>query len=530
MNLIELIDRVEMKKMLFFLLGLSLAVKLFLLIALQYESFNPDGLLYISAAEKISQGHFREALSIYRMPLYPLLITMVHFFVSDWALAGKLVSLILAVLTLIPLYLISIQLFSRAAAFWACLAFALSPVPNYWAVEILRGPSYLFVFAWTIYFALKAIQTTRPIFFVLAIAFSLLIFLLRVEGIIFIPVFILFLLFLVTGRGREKKRYRPGFFIYTGFWVFIGLVGSMLVGGDLIEYNRIDEVIESVTGIFNLSFLDNYFNIYDQLVALEDSSPYPGGKQNFAEIARHYMPLIYLLGIFETVIRILFPLFLIPLIWGFRNTMDRQRIFLITMTGSYLFFIYFTLIEGDFIQKRFLSAPVFLLYPWVGAGLTALVNGMKKRTWPKWLITVILALFIALPLSKIFDTLGDKDDLKYRAGKWLASQPAMMESKIVTTDKLILFFAGLKYYDGKGEKYVYLKSSKHKIKFYAIIEKYAKDHRMDVIIVAVSKKDKRLIPRFTFFKKCKSFDGKKDYVEFHVSPKIYGKLQKTTAD
>jgi hypothetical protein len=45
---------------------------------------NHDGVLYITAAQKLAEGAFREALAIYRMPLYPLLIALTHLFLVQF--------------------------------------------------------------------------------------------------------------------------------------------------------------------------------------------------------------------------------------------------------------------------------------------------------------------------------------------------------------------------------------------------------------------------------------------------------------
>jgi len=167
MNMImeKISDWTETKKGLYFILGLSAIIKVLVLIVLSDKAINNDGLLYISAAQHFASGYFKEGLALYPMPLYPFLIAIVHFVISDWVLAARLISLVSLVLAIIPLYLISKELFNYRIAFWGCLAFALTPLPNSWVVYVTRGPVFIFFFAWAVFFALKAIRLKKPGFF-----------------------------------------------------------------------------------------------------------------------------------------------------------------------------------------------------------------------------------------------------------------------------------------------------------------------------------------------------------------------------
>ncbi|MCD4687923.1 MAG: hypothetical protein K8R55_01160 [Desulfuromonadaceae bacterium] len=116
-----------------FLLLVSLILKIAVL--LSDEVINIDGARYIAAAQQFAQGNFSEGLSIDWMPFYALLIAGFHFLIPDWVLAGQLISLFSLVFALIPLYLLSRDLFDEKVAFWAGLAFVLSPMLNARAVD-----------------------------------------------------------------------------------------------------------------------------------------------------------------------------------------------------------------------------------------------------------------------------------------------------------------------------------------------------------------------------------------------------------
>ena len=65
---------------------------------------NPDGVLYIAAAQQYAVGNFSEALQLYPMPAFPLLIAMVHMVIPDWVAAARVITITAMVLSSIPLY------------------------------------------------------------------------------------------------------------------------------------------------------------------------------------------------------------------------------------------------------------------------------------------------------------------------------------------------------------------------------------------------------------------------------------------
>ena len=187
-----------------FIFTLCISAALKTIVALFNKPFNSDGVLYISAAQYFATGHFKEGLDLFPMPLYSLIITAVHFIVPNWEVAAKLISITSMVLATIPLYLLTTELFNRKAAFWACLAFAVSPLPNDWAVDVIRGPIFVFFVLWAVYFAQNAIISKRPIFFFLTAFFSCVSLFLRIEGVIIIPFFFFFTMCLILIK-REKE-------------------------------------------------------------------------------------------------------------------------------------------------------------------------------------------------------------------------------------------------------------------------------------------------------------------------------------
>ena len=524
MNMImeKVSDWTETKRGLYFILGFSAIIKISALIALSDKAINNDGLLYISAAQQFASGHFKEGLALYPMPLFSLLITAVHFVVHNWVLAGRFLSSTALLMALIPLYMLTSELFNRKAAFWACLLFSLAPAPNIWSVDIIRGPAFVFFFAWAVFFAQRSIRSIKLTDFLLTVLFAGISIFLRIEGVIFIPFYVLFIIGLAVVKPRERIALFKNILIWIAFPLLGLLILLVFLGPERVYFNRMDQVVLEAQNIFNFKFLDNYHRIYQELKAFEDSSPFTGsGKQNIIAITRHYMSIIYLLGLLEGLIKVLFPFFIIPLYCGFKRPFFRNQVLILVFVASYLLMVYCYAIKVDFVRARFLLAPAFLLYPWIGAGMEKLFTFMKRYSKPKMFSIVFTLFFIVTPVCKTVHSLGKHDNVIVKTGEWLREKTEFKNAKITTTDPRFLFYAGRKinkkqYYKRRSEFYStmakYVKNND-----YFSMEKFAIKKHIDIIIIKISLKKKDMAPEFNFYKEVKRFAGKKEIVVIYCS-------------
>jgi hypothetical protein len=499
-------DLTETRTGLLFLLGLSAIIKILILIALSGKAINNDGMLYISAAQHFASGHFKEGLALYPMPVYSFFITMVHFLIPDWVLAARFISLTFLALSIIPLYLISQDLFDRRIAFWGCLAYTLAPLPNSWVVYATRGPIFIFFFAWAVYFALKAIRLERPGLFVLAAIFSWFSILLRLEGIIFIPVFFLFILCFAVFNSQVRKAFLKGVLIWIAFPVIIFGILFVAIGAEGLSFNRMDQVARVLQDTANLNFLDKYRLIYNHIKQIENSPPFSGMHYSFAETARNFMPLIYLLGLMKAFVKAIFPLFVIPLFLGFKHSLTRSHILVLSTVGSFLLIFYYSLIVRDFISPRFLFAPTFLLFPWIGAGIERIFNVIKKSSKQKTLAVVVMVVLILMPAGKIANSCRKHDNTINRTGKWLAKETKYKNATILTNDMRIPFYSGRRLYSNQEKGLLQYGSNLHN---HEKMERFATGNQVDLIILKFSHRESEILPTFEHFIKIKQFSGKK---------------------
>ncbi|MDY6972154.1 MAG: glycosyltransferase family 39 protein [Thermodesulfobacteriota bacterium] len=495
---------------------LCLSLMLKVSIALFTEVINSDGVLYISAAQQFASGHFREGLAIFPMPFYSMLIALVHCFVPHWVIAARFVSIAASVLVLIPLYFLARDLFDRRAAFWACFAFSLAPFPNECSAEVIRGSTFVFFFTWAVYFAQRAIQSTSLLSFSLAAFFSWVAILFRIEGIILFPLFFLFLACLTIMKSRKRAAYLKGALVWIAFPVLICSGVFVAMGPEAMTFNRAAEVFQRLQNLLNLRFLENYHRIYGQLKFMEYFSPYPGGRQNFAEIARHMMPVVYLWGLLWSFVKVLFPLFVVPLFFGLRGgSLTRVRVFVLALTGSYLIAVYYVLLEMDFIQNRFLLAPALLLYPWVGEGMDRLFMFLRESSKPAFFSVLFFIAFALVPIYRCTHWLSKQDGVITAAAEWIAGKDEFRQAKIITTDTRIPFYAG------RERDYMGYENIHHN---YIAMEQTAIESQMDLLIIRVSAKIRKYLPDLAVYKKIKEFTGKKNVAVIYCSPELHETL------
>jgi hypothetical protein len=515
---------IEHKYSLVILLGCSAAIKLLAFIIYFDTVINPDGLVYITVAQHFTDGFFKEGLAIHAMPLYPLLLSLLHYIIPNWITAARLFSIAASVLTLIPLYYLVNDLFNRRAAFWSSLAFSLTPVSNDLSMQVVRDPVFVFLFALAVFYAQRSIQSRKTIHFIAAALISGFSILLRLEGVVIFPTVLLFLIFMIWWDSENRHSYLIGFIIWLAFPVIVAVILSILLGAEATGLNRMDRIALELKNLFNLKFLDNYHLLYGELKHLAYTSSYSGGgKLNLYAITRHNMPLIYLWGLFLGFIKIIFPLFVIPIFWSFRKSFRPHHFGVILLLGAYLFGYYYILIVRDFIPRRVLFIPSLLVYPWIGFGLARLFEYTTPPGTPKKVVAAIFIFILTVsPVWKFMQKMGKKDFVIPVAGKWLANHSDFKNAKIITNDGRLLFYSNRKLTDiGSG---VLLGSQSGDMTYpiykndYSIIEKKATQNRMDVMAVVVGFKRKNLIPELENYKRFKEFTGKKESVILYSSP------------
>jgi hypothetical protein len=154
-------------RVLLYWMPLAFLLRLFLVLRFE-QVISPDGVQYVALGRNLIAGNFREGLSTYWSPLYPLLVGLSSLFFRDPEFAGRFVSVVAGSLLLIPSYrLIRNWYGERVASIGACLI-ALHPLLIYYSTVLLVESTYTLLFTCGVLAGWTALSGGRARSFLLA--------------------------------------------------------------------------------------------------------------------------------------------------------------------------------------------------------------------------------------------------------------------------------------------------------------------------------------------------------------------------
>lgn len=425
------------------------------LFILRWKSdLNFDGEVFLSAAQKIGQGRFRESLSIYPLPLYPGLIAMLYPIVPDWVTAGRLICYGFMTSTVIPLYLLTRDVFDRPAAFWACIVYAMLPESQLLSVSVLRDPGLFHFLMWAMVFGNKALQSrsSRHLIGAALLGFAAMLF--RLEGAIIYPLFLGLLLVLVVVHGKERREYVR---LLRAWAILLACLASIY----LVVFGLKDGLAGKYVGFSNqsgdfLSF-ENYHRIASQLQQMKESAPRSDIGRHFADLALQLIIPIYLFGTFQLLFGVIQAVNIPALVFGlsrFRLTASHALLVLSGMTYLALGFGYF--VWHGFMLQRYMFLAALFFCPWIGAGFSRILDFLSKLPKGQLFCAGFILFAILGSVAGFGKYFWKMEDLKSRAGGWIANQPEFAQHKILFNDPVLAFHSGREIsFGGEGETLVY---------------------------------------------------------------------------
>ncbi|MEI9475779.1 MAG: glycosyltransferase family 39 protein [Deltaproteobacteria bacterium] len=190
-----------------FLLLVTLLLSIYLFFHMHVISM--DGAFqYIPMAKMFAAGSFREALNYSgQQPLYAFLVSLVSRWVGDFELAARWVSSFFGILLVFPVYFLGKEVSDRRVAFLSVLFLAVHPYIRRFSADALKESTYLFFFATSIWFTLRALRREKLYLFLFVPFFSELAYLVRPDGVE--PLFAVFFYIIFTKKfsvsGRKSK-------------------------------------------------------------------------------------------------------------------------------------------------------------------------------------------------------------------------------------------------------------------------------------------------------------------------------------
>ena len=482
------------------------------------SDLNFDGEIYIAAARKFSLGMYIEAINIYDRPLYPYLLSLINRIFPDWILSAKLFSLFSILLSIIPLYFLSIELLGRYAAFWACLTYTLLPEVLLQSNSVMREPHFILFSLWSVYFVQKTFQSNKITHLLCAFLFAFIANLFRVEALVYFPIFLIF--FCIAAIFRETRRKELIRLALT----WIALIACFFSPAIIFYESRqiiLNSYNEWVISIIRLRDpIGNYAQVAAQLMEMQSAASNSDVGMHFAEVAKDFMPLIYFLGMFHMFSVVILKVNIISLIWGLVKCDFSEKHLIVLMSSIFLFAsAYGFFIRQDQLLKRYLLLPSILLLPWIGYGVNSIFKFVQKRL-PKYALLCIMLTYFILPIAEFDKYFSKPDDLKMKVAMWIANHNDFKNVKIIFSDPVIKIQYEIKMNFCCDEK-LFL-SNVADDKYFSKLAQYAIDYQADVIVVFTRTERKDLITKFNGYGLIKEFSDNNKTV------KILGSLERFT--
>ena len=129
--------------------------------------FFDDGIRYITQAQGLAQGSWKDGLlRAVDHPAYPTAIALVHRGMGGdspqaWQTSAQTASVLIGVLLVIPLYLVSLELFGARSAWLAVLVTYAVPLTGHVLADVLSEGTFLLFWMWGLYAALRFLREGR---------------------------------------------------------------------------------------------------------------------------------------------------------------------------------------------------------------------------------------------------------------------------------------------------------------------------------------------------------------------------------
>ncbi len=182
-----------------------------------------DGLRSIQQAESIDRGAWADGvIRSVDHPLHPLAIAAVHRLIGgegpvSWQRAAQGVAILAAVLLVIPVYLLTLEVFGPTTAWLGCVLAIANPVIGNLVTNVLSETTFLLFWTWGLWGTVRFLREGRFVWLPLTIVFGALAYLARPEGML-LPLALVATL-VVLPLHRATRIYWPRWWAAVAFLV-----------------------------------------------------------------------------------------------------------------------------------------------------------------------------------------------------------------------------------------------------------------------------------------------------------------------
>ncbi|MDW8002950.1 MAG: glycosyltransferase family 39 protein [Deltaproteobacteria bacterium] len=408
-----------------------------------------DGVFYVGCAKLIEKGDFTQFKETCFFNLYPILIYFFHKFLDDWEISGRLVSIVFGTLSVIPLYLLTKTLINIRIGLVLVLFYATLPSVVEFSSDVLREGLFWFLFFSSLYFGIVALLRKRWLFLFLSSFFLVLSLFTRIEGVIVLPLILLYAVYARLKKKTTRKDTLIGFplsycAIFSLVFIFTLVLFKFLTSD--WELGPLGHKMETVQ--FSRKLVE--LKLEEELRSLTSLSSF---SHSLVDLALRYRYVLYASEIVYKTLKSLGVLSLAFLVLGILkddNPLPVGKFFylfwiIISVLVSYVyvvFYHYFSTRHGLLI-----GIPLLL---WCSKGFYGISSFLENRMvfWKKisqsGRVTPIVLLTLVVTYSLVAN-LGPSrpDKLEYKQAGICLKEYGLKEKKVVTRPNLarVLFYA-----------------------------------------------------------------------------------------
>jgi hypothetical protein len=337
--------------------------------------------------------------------------------------------------------------------------------------------------------------------------------LIRPEGVVFFLVITLFLMVSVAflSESRRSTLKCLAAFCVLPFGALV--LAIILLAAGVFPSEVLPGIYARFSLYFQADLMQIYGSIYQHLKDVEEN--FPGGQwtNDFFEYARYNIYLVYLIGMLQTFCAALFPVFVLPLVYGLnlRNHWNRYVALLLAVLGCFFLMDYVYLVSRNFLSARYLLVPVVLSFVLIGHGMDRMITSLQVLRYHRAAFSVAIALCVLLPLGMSLTKGSDEKTEIRAAGVWLRDHRDIVRDRIIVNEERITYYAGL----FRGDYDTFHDKNMNRL------EKKALQDDSGIIVIYRNKKDIEKIPDFKEFALVEKFSGRKKVAMIYERPRSY---------
>ena len=404
-------------------------------------------------AKVFASGLYKEAIGFSgQQPLYSFLIALISPLVSDFEVAGKLISSFFGILVIFPVYFLGKRVFDQKIAFFSAFFLAIHPYFRRFSGDVLKESTYLFFLAIAIWFTLKTVQRGKMYSYLFVPFFSALAYLVRPDGIEILLVVFFYFFFIKKFDLPEKKWTVILLLLLSSVILFLPYLLHLREATGEWALSK----AKSIGGILGLGVMRDEVSFMTKVI-------YSLKKLNLEIFAIYHPLFIFLLAI--------------GLLKRGSSHFKNGKKFLISFFVLHYFVLFLLILNltewksGERVQEYLLSGrhvlPLLLIsIYWVGEGFLTIYHWICKKLEPylsahsldpkrrMFVMAGLLILVLAIVLPKTlkpqrYERLSEK-----WAGIWIKNQSGKGMTIFTTVPRVAYYADGdYEYIDFKKDKW-----------------------------------------------------------------------------